>query len=720
MNGKEKHWFATGTARGVSLEKTNGKEKNWFVTPPHSPSKATAAEVAMGAEPDKESFRRSFVEMASVGARYADEDGREEDAVVGKGERRGSEAKGWDEIRARRAAVGEKNRDANARRSVFVEGDTGGEGEGVNRYPSTSTHAMKSPHPIDDLKSPATIASSGGSKSPKEKSGFLPKFMKIGQGRKSGEVREAETRERVERYMNVGAGAKEGDERREKDKDTRERVRELMARTHNGKDANEKDLGEKPFDADTSDYEDAHTEIRNASRASLVRPTVVQHQGSTSSGNGLRPMGLKEMLLSEAPAAAAVSPGPSSAKLRSFLGEDIDFKSKREGIVSNTSAQGSTNDVTALSPKMSGALNSPSVEDALRSHPLVVVEGPEGGVVKEKGEEKKKKPKATRKVTFPPPDVDIGYPGERSEIRQSIVSTPYPKGYVWSEKEKEEHKKSGNGKKKEKEENEGYETAKEGDEGDEEEKDVLTLVIYSPNSRIPKVKEVVIPTSKEKTLVDDGGDEKKPATVATMKKDFDDEKLFKFLRSEYTKLRGKGHFGSARVLRNMGIIHYKNIAELRRRDENSPHSQRFSAEKDELVADGLLAHFQEPKLGRKNTRWVEWIGKLPGNSGSTSKTRQRIAVEFSHGWSLARTVCAVLGVLVLGLAAAVLWMIFGMDGVKEGKEDIGSVVGPVAVKHAAIHGVGGRVAGGVGIGVLVMLVGWMGVGVWVLGSWLRN
>ena len=107
-------------------------------------------------------------------------------STVINGERRGSEAKSWEEVFAARrdAAAALKlvdltNAAQDADNPSFrrypsastraikppasITGDPSPTGSSINRYPSTSTHAMKSPDPADDLATPTTAGMSQAS-----------------------------------------------------------------------------------------------------------------------------------------------------------------------------------------------------------------------------------------------------------------------------------------------------------------------------------------------------------------------------------------------------------------------------------------------------------------------------------------------------------------------------------------------------------------------------
>jgi len=609
------------------------RERNWFVTPPTTAS----------------ATRNSFAEMADVGAWYAA--GSSSTANT-------QEAKSWDENHAR----DEEEEEGEEEEGVFPAS----EGTPVtttithlDRYPSSSTRAIKSPRPSaeEGLDTPPTTGGSVATAdtSARAESGlhvpFLPRFLKLTSPRRSNDT------------ARLG-GEMEG---------------QGVLRSVDEGGVSDVEEGEE------------EGEVRNASRVSLVRPMVVQTGSS-------RKVGLKEMLLSEAPAS---QPGPSSrSKIAKFLGEGIEFGTKkREGIVGMTRGdddaarapeegvqeeKGLGTGDGARSAGLSGA-------DGLRSNPVRRAKTVPG--------------LGKRRVTFPTmAPVEVG--PEQRGVRQSIVSTPYPLGYKGAKEGKEAEKKTGK-------EN------KAGEKREERPKDVLMLVVYSPNSRIPRVKEVIIPGPKETVLVDDS-DEKKPVAMATMRKDFDDEKLFKLIRAEYGKMRGfAGSIASARSVKNIGVLHYSNIAELSHRGEQRFPGMMFGAENEDLVGDGMLALLQDPKVGRKSHIWTEWVKRLPGNSKSENDAREKIAIEFIQGWSPTGIVLAVTTILMLSMAAMLLWIFLGVGNVSSIVPETGDAGGGLKGRtRGGFRGAGDRVESGVALGVLVLLFGWTGVGAWILVSWL--
>lgn len=595
-----------------------------------------------------------------MGARYA---------AGGSETANGGEAKSWEEIHhagRRSLATTEKEEEEEEEGGVFPasEGTPIMTTTHLDRYPSSSTRAIKSPRPPEEggIDTPPTTGGSvaTASTSARAESGlhvpFLPRFLKLTSPRRSNDT----VRPSGEVVREVGELEGQG------------ALKSV-------------DEGEVASDME----EEEEGEVRNASRASLVRPTVVVQTGNA------RKVGLKEMLLSEAPVS---EPVPSSrSKVAKFLGGEIEFGAKkREGIVGMkrggedaAMATEGVQDEKGLGIEGGARSAGLSGTDGLRSNPVMK----RAKTVPVLGK---------RRVTFPTLEpVEVG--AEQRGVRQSIVSTPYPLGYKGAKKGEEKAEE------KMEKENKGV-----------EKRDVLMLVVYSPNSRVPRVKEVVVPTPKETVLVDDS-EEKKPLARATLRKDFDDEKLFRLIRAEHGKMRGfAGGVASARSVKNVGVLHYSNIAELGHRDEERFPCRMFGADNEDLVGDGLLALLRDPKLGRKNHVWTEWVRRLPGNSKSENDAREKIVIEFIQGWSLAGIILAVTTIVVLSMAATLLWIFLGVGNVSSiiVAENGDAGQGLRERTRGGFRGAGDRVESGVALGVLVLLLGWTGVGMWVLVSWL--
>lgn len=102
---------------------------------------------------------------------------------------------------------------------------------------------------------------------------------------------------------------------------------------------------------------------------------------------------------------------------------------------------------------------------------------------------------------------------------------------------------------------------------------------------------------------------------------------------------------------------------------------------------------------------------------------EKVAIQFVEGWAVRRIAFAAVTFLLLGVLATLLWVTVGRSGGEQGQLSSGDVTGDGKGGYTTITGgtgvgMSGRVEGGVLLGLLVLLVGWTGVGAWVWLSWL--
>ncbi|CAD6570767.1 MAG: hypothetical protein ASARMPRED_003921 [Alectoria sarmentosa] len=472
-----------------------------------------------------------------------------------------------------------------------------------------------------------------------------------------------------------------------------------------------KDAAQPPgsfFHDGSSDGEpdEEDSKIDDAQQAIVGSPVLVKHGSRTK-------VGLKEMLHT-APLPQD-NPGPSRGKAMRMLGEKIELgrkpisrdgafpirtPSKREGVIGMPhQEQGDT--LTQDQEDQVGlgifhTLN-PFAHDGLRSHPVSPKEDPAVAP-----------PQTKRSVSFPPAPLQLDIKPEHRFLRQDIVSTPYPPGFQG---------RAGS----------LYNASEPGTipATNEAPKSLLTLVLYSHGDSVSKVKKIVIPTPPETALIDHS-DEKSPPIKATLRRDFDDERLFKLIRSEYNSMRGSlRQLASARTVRSMNLLAYHSTSELVSKNAKPMHFRH--QDNDESLAEArMLDLFKNPKRGKRHHEWVEWVTTLPENANLEPVDKERIALELVEGWSTRKLLAAVVAVLVCSLAITLLWIFLGAGGDNLGFEssdvslpggitghDAGTVEHPIGYK-----GAGGRVETGVALGILVLMFGWTSIGAWVLLNWL--
>ena len=468
-----------------------------------------------------------------------------------------------------------------------------------------------------------------------------------------------------------------------------------------------KDTAQPPgsfFHDGSSDGEagEEESQIGNAQQAVFGTPVMVEHGSRTK-------VGLKEMLHTT-PLPQNI-PGPSGGKATRMMEERVGASrqeafpirtlSKRDGVVGMPQqeqqglASGSQEDQVGLGIFRT---TNPFAQNGLGSNPV--------SPTQQLAPVPPQQPK--RSVSFPPMPPQLDIRPQHRFLRQDIVSTPYPPGF------------QGRG-------TSLYNSSEHGTMPaiDEAPKSLLTLVLYSHGDSISKVKKIVIPTPPETALVD-SIDDKKPPIKAVIRQDFDDEKLFKLIRSEYNSMRGSlRRLASARTMRSMNLLAYHSTSELVSKHAKPMHF-RHQDNDDHLAEARMLDLFKKPKLGKRHHEWVEWVTTLPENSNIESVDNERIALELVEGWSTSKFLAAVVAVLVCSLTITLLWIFVGVGGNTLGFESSNvNLPGGLTGSNAATvespigyKGAGGRVGSGVGLGILVLMFGWTSIGAWILLNWL--
>ena len=454
------------------------------------------------------------------------------------------------------------------------------------------------------------------------------------------------------------------------------------------------------------ELDDEDSQIDDAQQAIVGTPVIVQ-QGSRTK------VGLKEML--HTTPVPQDSPGSSSRKAAKMTGESVELgrkpisrdgafpvrtPSKREGVIGMPRQEQEETMSQHQEDQMGLGIfrtMNPFAQDGLRSNPASPKHDPTVA-----------SPQQKRTVSFPaaPPQLDIK--PEHRFLRQDIVSTPYPPGFQGRAASL-------------------YNASEHGTMPtiDETHKSLLTLVLYSHGDSTSKVKKIVIPTPPETALVDTS-DEKKPPIKATMRRDFDDEKLFKLIHSEYNSMRGSlRRLASARTMRTMNLLAYHSTSDLVSKNAKPMHFRHQDS--DEHLAEArMLVLFKKPKLGKGHHEWVEWVTTLPENSDVETVDNERIALELVEGWSTTKLLAAVVAVLVCSLTITLLWIFLGAGGNALGFESSNiSLPGGFMGNNAATtenpvghKGAGARVETGVALGILVLMFGWTSIGAWILLNWL--
>ncbi|KAI4729435.1 hypothetical protein E4T49_02905 [Aureobasidium sp. EXF-10728] len=273
---------------------------------------------------------------------------------------------------------------------------------------------------------------------------------------------------------------------------------------------------------------------------------------------------------------------------------------------------------------------------------------------------------------------------------------------------------------------------------------LLTLSIRrsNPNSRF-RLSTLTIPANSEFSAVKNGRHSSDRGGKEYTPQDFDDAELFRQLRQHYQKLLGPWRHFSARSLTMICVS-----GDASKQADSgygwllTPRSPRTLAHKglnDTFSEEKLLRFFRDPSAaGKSRYAWVSWAHRLadapaittplplPSASPITAPDSARTAatastvnnrfsmirraeqhegLEFVVSWSVRRILLALSVVLLLSLAATLLWVFLGKGS-------------HFSAGQAGFLGAGDRVVAGVVIGICVLLIGCFGVVGWIGVSWL--
>lgn len=236
--------------------------------------------------------------------------------------------------------------------------------------------------------------------------------------------------------------------------------------------------------------------------------------------------------------------------------------------------------------------------------------------------------------------------------------------------------------------------------------------------------------------------------------DFDDESLARKLRKAYKSLAGPSLFRlfSARNLLRITIDRAdSNTTDAEYGRLLNPQSPRVLAHHwstDSFSEENLIELFRKPNLGRGKFTFVQWARSAAENNEKTCCDNDHataapprgpdteaadghdsaeadlledprhpshfptqpksIHLEFILHWSARRISLALLSIILLAIAACLLWIFLGTQSAFESAFDVA----------AGYRGAGDRVSTGILLGVMVLLVGLTGFGGWVGVSWL--
>lgn len=437
------------------------------------------------------------------------------------------------------------------------------------------------------------------------------------------------------------------------------------------------------FDDESSDGDGEDSQIESAQQAIVAMPVMVKH-GSTTR------VGLKEMLRSTPPILED-QPGSSRDRIAGF-GQNADPRTgSARNIYQHQAAEASKDgSLGAGLWKEINPFNASAPASKSSAQHLTPIPTPSPAP-----------PKPSRKVSFPsPPPLQVK--PEHRFLRQSVISTPYPEDQ--DGQTRQIHRPS-IAQPSEPQNINGRES-------------IVTLVSYSHGNGPTRVKKVVIPHAHN--IAQSRRAEKgNPSNKAETARDFDDEKLFKAIKKEYAGIRSPfKQFASARSVWNIKLLSYHSRSHLVSRHVKPVHFHVEELE-DRLAESRLMSLYQSPKRGKKHHEWTQWIRAQPENLEEADiLDMDKLALEIVEGWSPTKLCLAFLTVFVCSLLAMLLWIFLGKGERITPSANAFSVLGQLNAGKTGYRGASSRVGTGAVLGLFVLLLGWAGIMVWVLLSWL--
>ncbi|KAL9010645.1 MAG: hypothetical protein Q9173_004444 [Seirophora scorigena] len=437
------------------------------------------------------------------------------------------------------------------------------------------------------------------------------------------------------------------------------------------------------FESDSSDEDagqpyDEHAFIGGAELAASHRASLVEGRR----GNSGQVVSMQEILREGDIGAVVGHPHPNGASVPSDSSPD-QVQTKASRILGETSVKLKRAGIVGL-PAVHETSQLTELTDGLRSNPVKMAATTP----------------ASKGVVLP-----ITLMDEPTSAKDSIGVTPYPPGH--------------NGRK----DGEEASVAREGGKVAPEQRAVndeagIMLVLYSGNSNIPSMKKLMLPEARAIAMFDE--DEKKPPFRATIVMGFDDEELFRRIKKEYGQMKGivKG-FSSARVVHGINLLGYHRLSQLAVHEQRPARRKTFRVYDDVFTEQRMMDLWRAPSKGRKKYEWVEWIRRLPRHTEGLDSKEESIALELVEGWGVRRMAVAVVLVVLLSMLATLLWILMGSDGsvMLQNSAMLGLPM-ELRLKSSGYRGAGMRVGTGLALGLLVLLLGWTGVGAWILLSWL--
>ncbi|KAH3919552.1 hypothetical protein HBI56_028180 [Parastagonospora nodorum] len=247
-----------------------------------------------------------------------------------------------------------------------------------------------------------------------------------------------------------------------------------------------------------------------------------------------------------------------------------------------------------------------------------------------------------------------------------------------------------------------------------------------PNDpRAPKLVKVTVPSS----LTASSPMNEKHAKGPAMAVEFDDKFLADRLRDGYRSLTGTWfhRFFSARILKDIRLGQINTWSGT----TSQPSSQSSGLlaagagidvdadARSPFTEDSLLNLYYRPTSGKARYTWVHWAQRV-ASTNSTQRRKQSVnnsfrfpeppgsenelpdsvtTIQFVQSYSTLRILSALALMLLLSVAAALLWIFVGTPG--------------SGIRSSELNQRSDRVGSGMAIGILVLLIESLGFGAWV-------
>ncbi|KAI9684353.1 MAG: hypothetical protein M1829_002163 [Trizodia sp. TS-e1964] len=244
-------------------------------------------------------------------------------------------------------------------------------------------------------------------------------------------------------------------------------------------------------------------------------------------------------------------------------------------------------------------------------------------------------------------------------------------------------------------------------------KDVtLTLCLYGNNGYVARTARLTIPAKNQ--FNPGAGSPTIKRLFNGLDFDFDDEKLCQQIRFKYDKMKGPlRSWLSLRTLHRIELVSHPRSKSLSHSAEKGGQAKKPLPPEPPKVVRGksyqslLWECYRSPKIGRGRFDWVDRVHRLSAIAELSGNGPDRTVLKMIEGWSASRIAGACAFVYVLSIVLGVLWIILGVNGDSSNQTN-----------RTVWQSAGERVETGAVLSGLFLLLGWSGVILWALFSWL--